>query len=337
MNISLDKKIIIFGTGELAKKITEELQTENFKISYYIDNKEEKQDRFFLNRPINNPNFLLDEDKSCLFIIIASMYYEEISKQLESMGFESDKHFKEYFEFIYGGKNYFCPFCKGSFNHFLPKGWETRVAKEKQIIGSGYRENVVCPRCQSYDRERLILLYLQEETNVFNDNYNILHIAPEKNLEKALKALNISGYLTADLSSDKVMQKMDITDIQYNDNYFDVIICNHVLEHIPNDKKALKELYRVLNLKGFAILQVPISQTLNETYEDSNITNYEERLEKFGQGDHVRIYGKDYIQRLEAAGFKVDLYDYRTKHGLDLFEKYRLLDDEILYICRKIM
>jgi predicted SAM-dependent methyltransferase len=139
-----------------------------------------------------------------------------------------------------------------------------------------------------------------------------LHIAPEKGLEKRLRKQH-GDYLTADLYEQDVMVKMDITDIQFADGSFDVILCNHVLEHVPDDRKAMSELHRVLRPGGWGILQVPISKLLRSTYEDSSITTDAGREQAFGQSDHVRIYGPDYRERLERAGFDVDIYDWTTE------------------------
>jgi len=142
----------------------------------------------------------------------------------------------------------------------------------------------------------------------------LLHIAPEKNLQKALKAFSKIKYISGDLNPLVADRKIDITDINFKDNYFDFIIRNHVLEHIVDDQKAMRELFRVLKPGGEAILQVPISRYNynKETFEDFSITSPEERKIYFGQKDHVRMYGKDYKRRLESIGFKVELYDIKN-------------------------
>jgi predicted SAM-dependent methyltransferase len=133
----------------------------------------------------------------------------------------------------------------------------------------------------------------------------MLHVGPEKCLELKFKKLLGDRYITADLDSPHVMERMDITDIKHNDQSFDVIYCSHVLEHVPNDKKAMTEFHRILKKNGWAILLVPI--TADKTFEDPSITDPEERLKQFGQRDHVRRYGPDYIDRLREAGFNVEV------------------------------
>lgn len=132
------------------------------------------------------------------------------------------------------------------------------------------------------------------------------------------------------------MEKIDITDIPYADNTFDVIICSHVLEHIPEDRKAMLELFRVLKKGGWAILQVPLDSTRNVTFEDPNITNPKEREKYFGLRDHVRIYGLDYKNKLELAGFRVKVDKYAESLGTQIIEKFGLLKDEDIYFCEKI-
>ncbi len=145
---------------------------------------------------------------------------------------------------------------------------------------------------------------------MFTEPVKLLHLAPEKPLMDLFIKQNNIDYLTADLNPEQVMVKMDITAIQYPDNIFDAILCNHVLEHIPDDRKAMRELYRVLKPGGWAILQVPVSKILEQTYDDITITSPQDREKYFGQKDHVRIYGKDYTQRLKEAGFTVDAYKW---------------------------
>jgi predicted SAM-dependent methyltransferase len=236
---------------------------------------------------------------------------------------------------LYIGNKFECPFCGGHFRKFLPGGLDLPVLKEKNIVGGGYRVNAICWRCQAWDRERLIYLYLKNKTELFHKNLKVLHIAPERSLQRVLMTCPNIDYLSADLDSPLAMVKMDITEINYEDNSFDVIICNHVLEHIPDDRKAMSELYRVLKPAGWAILQVPVSLLLNKTYEDPAVTTPEEREKIFGQSNHVRIYGKDYKDRLEKVGFSVEVYNFAKEFGESTIHKYGLLKDEDIYICSK--
>jgi SAM-dependent methyltransferase len=168
--------------------------------------------------------------------------------------------------------------------------------------------------CGALERHRFMWKYLEKMTNLFEaKNISMLHIAPEKFLETKLRDRLGKNYITADLLNPRAMVKMDITDIQYPDEYFDVIYCSHVLEHVQDDKMAMREFYRVLKPDGWAILLVPI--TADKTFEDPSVVDPSERLKLFGQKDHVRRYGPDYIDRLREAGFKV-----KVTHVSDIFD-----------------
>ena len=211
------------------------------------------------------------------------------------------------------------------------------VLKELEVVGGGMRLEAACPVCGSTDRERLVYLYLQASLNLRHQPIRLLHVAPEHNLARYLASLSNLDYLTADISDRNVMVRMDITAIQYPDAHFDAIICNHVLEHIIDDRLAMSELYRVLQPGGWAILQVPLSKRLTETFEDLAVITEADRERVFGQKDHVRIYAADYQDRLAAVGFDVEVFQLwlAGEHYVGTGNRYALLRDERLYIARK--
>ena len=237
----------------------------------------------------------------------------------------------------YFGLRYRCPICNARLKTFLPFGFDFPVIKEKNIVGGGYRQNAVCPICGSFDRERLLYLYLLHKTDIFQKPKKLLHIAPEDAVENILRAKVNVDYLTADVAAKKVMVAMDITDIRFPDDSFDAIICNHVLEHVIDDRKAMSELYRILNPGGWAILQVPISLTLKNTYEDFSITTITGREQAFGQDDHVRIYAEDYKARLAKAGFKVNVFKWvnEPKNFGGRRNVFGLIEEEDVYLVTK--
>jgi len=245
--------------------------------------------------------------------------------------------------FYYKGDKYYCPYCEHSFTKMLPDGFKLDVIEEKQIIGSGYRENCTCPRCFSKDRDRLIYLYLKNKTDIFIAPHKVLHIAPEAWLKElflrnpdidytsGVKKVTKMGYYY-----DRMIRELDITNLEMRDNLYDVVICNHVLEHIIDDEQAISEIYRVLKPGGWAILQVPISATLEKTYEDKTIISKRGREKHFGQFDHVRIYGQDYPKRLEKTGFKVERTNPISDNWyIENISKYALNVDEDLFIAHK--
>jgi predicted SAM-dependent methyltransferase len=246
-----------------------------------------------------------------------------------------NKIIKIYIRWKLFGLRFKCPFCGKSFRKFFPAGFSFPVLEEKNVVGGGYRPNALCPFCRSSDRERLIFLYLKKQTSVFSESIKLLHVAPEKNLQIFLKSCANIDYLSVDIDSPLAAIKMDISSINYENNSFDVIICNHVLEHIENDKRAMAEIYRVLKPGGWTILQVPLSITSPKTYEDKTKKSSKEREESFGQKDHVRIYGLDYKNRLEEAGFTVEIFDPIKEFGVDIVNKASLLKGENIYIGRK--
>jgi SAM-dependent methyltransferase len=222
---------------------------------------------------------------------------------------------------LYAGNNVTCPVCNSSFRKFLPYG---RI---------NTRPNALCPSCQALERHRLIWLYLQTETDFFKKPVNVLHIAPEACFIKPFEKLHGDKYITADIESPLAKVKMDIHNIPFNKGTFDVVLCNHVLEHVDNDIKAMSEINRVLKAGGFAVMQVPFFNPVPEkTFEDFSITDPREREKAFGQDDHVRKYGKDYSQRISQAGMKPVENNFVDKKTEEERHRYGLVKGETLYI-----
>jgi len=223
--------------------------------------------------------------------------------------------------FYYGNK-YHCPVCNGSFRKLLP-------------YGNKGTENRLCPKCLSLERHRLLWLFMKKNLNIFDKNIKVLHIAPEQPFIKRFKKQTKWIYITADLESPLANVKMDIKKMPFNNEEFDFVICNHVLEHIDDDITAMKEIYRVMKKESMAILQVPIDYKRTNTYENSKITTPEEREKHFGQYDHVRVYGLDYTDRLKSVGFKVEVNSFVKTIDPQDIDKYRLDLNELIYIAYK--
>lgn len=239
--------------------------------------------------------------------------------------------YKVYFDLLplraalYQGEQFVCPCCNGRFSKFLSAQPGRKKLKNEQ-----------CPRCDSWRRHRAMWLYLQNRTNLFSEPLKVLHVAPEYIFQEKLKSRENLDYVSADLSSPLAMVEMDITNISYQENCFDAILCSHVLEHIEDDRKAIKELLRVLKPSGWAILQVPIDRKREQTFEDQSISSPQERERLFWQHDHVRLYGLDYKDRLEEAGFTVEVDSYLKQLEKDTVYKYGLTREDI-YLCTKRM
>jgi SAM-dependent methyltransferase len=196
-------------------------------------------------------------------------------------------------EIKYSGRNRFCPVC-------------SRYSSRFECFGVVPRDDARCVWCGALERHRLAWLFFQRETDLFSANQarKVLHVAPEACMEPRFRQIIGGGYLTADLFAKGVDVKTDITDIRFPKDSFDVIYCSHVLEHVSDDRKAIREFYRILKSGGWAVLLVPI--TVEQTFEDPSIAGPEEKLRCFGQQNHVRCYGIDYFDRLRAAGFTVN-------------------------------
>lgn len=223
---------------------------------------------------------------------------------------------------LFLSNRFYCPCCKRGSRKFLPFGVKPRT-------------NAQCPRCGSLERHRLLQLYLEEKTNFFKDKLKVLDIAPTSILQQKWKVLPNIDYVSADILSPLAMLKIDITDIPIRDNQFDCIFCYHVLEHVADDRKAMRELFRILKPSGWAIIQSPVDFNRDTTFEDPNIILPTERECFFGQKDHVRAYGKDYRERLEIAGFTVKVDNFVEGLGDLLIKKYGLMKEQKIYFCTK--
>lgn len=229
------------------------------------------------------------------------------------------------------GDNVFCPICESYFKYFAS-------------FGLSDRKNARCHNCNSLERHRLLYLYMKVRLNFFNLNKNltVLHFAPEKFFYNIFSNNNMIDYVPCDLEPEiynykglTEVVKVDITQVPYDDETFDFIICNQVLEHVSNDSLAMRELFRVMKKGGSGIFQVPIDYNSDKTYEDFSITLPKEREKAFGQHNHVRWYGKDYTKRLEKVGFKVTEDDYIKSFSSEELFKYGLTPTEMIYYCRK--
>ena len=197
------------------------------------------------------------------------------------------------------------------------------------------RENAIAPDSLSLERHRLMWLFLKNKTNFFTDNLKFLHIAPEYCFIKIFKGMKNLDYLTADLISPWADVKMDVHDIPFEENTFNVVICNHVLEHVDDADKVMKEFYRVMKPGGWGIFQVPIDYNNSVTIEDRSVTDPRERERLYWQSDHLRLFGRDYGDKLTAAGFKVTESNFINEIDPKLVVRYALDKNEIVYYCQK--
>ena len=225
--------------------------------------------------------------------------------------------------FFLKGNKFTDPIDNKSFRTFLPYGYEKQ------------RPNILSPSTLSLERHRLLWLYLKNETDFFTAEKKVLHFAPEQCFLKRFRKLKNIDYTTTDLLSPIADVKADICDLPFKDNSYDIILCNHVLEHIPDDTKAMQELFRVMKPSGYGIFQIPQDLNRETTFEDDTITDKAERAKIFGQYDHVRVYGRDYFDKLRSIGFRVDEVDYTAELSEEAIDKYRLAKGEIIPVVYK--
>ncbi|HWP59929.1 MAG TPA: class I SAM-dependent methyltransferase [Candidatus Acidoferrales bacterium] len=223
---------------------------------------------------------------------------------------------------LYAPRQVFCPCCGQLFSKFEP-------------FGVRPRPNALCPGCGALERHRLLWLYLQRKTDFFRAPYRVLHIAPEEIYQRIFRRLPNLKYVSADLMSRNAMVRTDITELGFAEHSFDVVLCIHVLEHVVDEKRALAEIRRVLKPRGWAILLSPIDTNREVTFEDPSVTTPEDRLRIFGQSDHVRIYGRDYKERLERAGFTVLADPFAEHLGSRRLLRFGLVKSEVIYLCIK--
>ncbi|AWM14051.1 SAM-dependent methyltransferase [Flavobacterium sediminis] len=227
--------------------------------------------------------------------------------------------------FLLKGNRYTDPIDGKSFRMFLPYGYGNQ------------RNNVLSPSTLSLERHRLLWLYLQNETDFFSSEkkLKVLHFAPEQEFYKRFKKQANLEYTTTDLLSPLADVKADICNLPFKNNSYDIVFCNHVLEHIPDDTKAMQELYRVMKPGGWGIFQIPQDLNRAVTFTDDSITDPKERAKIFGQYDHVRVYGRDYFDKLRSIGFKVNEVDYTAKLSPEQVDRYCLAKGEIIPVVFK--
>lgn len=238
------------------------------------------------------------------------------------------------------GNKYYCPYCNNHFRKFMPAGVNIPIYNELNVVGAGYRKNSICPRCFSTDRDRLIYLYLTKKINIQKDKYKILHISPEPSIKSILRNKKNIDYVLGENYKDKYFfnkdfLQLDITNLYYEDDAFDIVIANHTLQYINNDQLAMEEIYRVLKPNGKAILQVPISYENKRTIEDEFFILPRIKEKHFFNYEKVRLYGTDYFTKLEKIGFKIDLINPIDEDWLDDINKLAINPSEKIIIATK--
>lgn len=226
---------------------------------------------------------------------------------------------------LYVGRGRRCPICGSQYRKFMPYGYVTS------------REDALCPRCLALERHRMIWLWITGSTTLLQEHPRLLHVAPEVSLMRHFRRLyGASGnYITADLESPLADMHFDIQHIPLEDSSVDVVICNHLLEHVADDRLAMREIYRVLRPGGWGIMLVPEDRSRATTFEDDSITDPKRRTELFGQYDHRRVYGRDYDKRLEDAGFCVQRHSVAELFSEQERKIYATGNDDLVVVYKE--
>ena len=232
------------------------------------------------------------------------------------------------------GRDHKCDICGSEFLRFLPGGSKDLFFEKWHIIGGGYRENYICPKCGSIDRERWLKYVLNHE-KILEKGGRLLHFAPEGSISQLIKTYTGRiDYYSCDIVPSRAMHCMDITNLLFGDAVFDIVICNHVLEHIIDEKRAVEEIKRVMRNDGTFIFSFPIC-TDKLTFEDTSITNPDDRRTYYGQEDHVRLYGSDFKERFEKYGFDISIFTPYQEMDDDEIEKNGFIKDDVILIAKK--
>jgi SAM-dependent methyltransferase len=224
----------------------------------------------------------------------------------------------------YGGRRFHCPCCGGRWRRWIEHpeyGWP----------------DLECPWCGTFGRHRALWLFLRHETDLLSAPLRLLHVAPESMYLPALQAAdNLVEYVTVDLDPDSPWAgtRADVTGLPFADHSFDALLCSHVLEHVPDDGAAMRELARVLRPGGWGVIDVPVDPARQTTHEDPSVVHPSHRAREFNQADHVRVYGRDYPDRLRAAGFEVEVVPYAERVGPAVRERFGLVATGDVHLCR---
>lgn len=325
------KGIVIYGAGNYINKYMEELENVIDHILMIVDGASDKVGKELLGFKVKSKEELRTLSEDITVAIASRTFYEEIKNNIQDINPKLKCTTLIDALFTLSTVKGYCNLCD------TPVGFWMRIGKDIKtaynIIGNGSRRGS-CPLCGCYDRNRWQYYVLKHYTNILDQNSKVLHFAPEAQLLPKLRGKDNTNYYTADIQEGRADYVVDITDIQFEDSTFDYIIANHVLEHIPEEEKTVSELIRCLKDDGTIVLSFPYCKEI-DTLVDDQITSEEDRVKYYGQRDHVRLYGRDYKERLEKYGLIV-----RSFKPVDLLDKQAIfenafIEDDIILLCRK--
>lgn len=335
-------KVLLFGCGSRGRYLLEGLKKiDNIELSITDRNSKAKK-----TLSDENKTFFLQMEKAFqinfdYILITSEIHFDEINHELNDAGFSTNKiitlkKFNQLFveeNKAKGVKMPQCIICGNIVFGWLHTGEKNIVFEQKNIIGAGFRKGI-CPICESSDRVRYEYYILKKYTNIFDKDSNILHFAPESSLINVFRNKRFN-YITADLQAGRADIVADITNLPFENEKFDWIICNHVMEHIKNEGLAFSEMRRCLKVAGNLILTVPICWK-SDTFEKNNIISQKEKTLHYGQLDHERIYGKDLPERIKKYGFKVSEFKNTAILSNQEINENGFIVDDTIFICSRI-
>lgn len=325
------QKVILYGMGNFGEKIVRALDENSKRIPYVIVAYMDKKQKNCLEHIVIGPEMLFDLAYDYI-VVMTEKYFVNIKQELvQKYMVDANKilPWKQLAE----GENYDCNVCGKSASFFLTSGADSELFSKKKIVGGGERKNAICPFCNSMDRFRWFQYVLETQTDIYTKQNKILHFAPEAQIEDKLRQKN-PEYLSADIAEGIADVVEDITNLSFTDQTFDYIIFNHVLEHIRDEKSAMKEVKRCIKPTGRIILSVPICWE-EKTFERDDIVTPQEREKHYGQNDHVRLYGYDFQKRMEEYGFEVQRCSYHSNEYGEKIRKLSLLENDTIWILNE--
>ncbi len=339
-------KIVVFGTGEYGRKTVEFIGflADRNQICFCQTKKTEEK---VIGIPVLSISELMDDYDDIRLVLIAIKNKNEsdsIRTLLSSVFLdcipviEIGNLIRENDDIISidSSKKCFCDLCNSYIDSFQPGSIVDNIDlfKKHHVIGAGYRKNMYCPVCNGDDRSRWVLYCLSKYSGIFKEKCSVLHFAPENKIEAKIRANKECDYYSGDIILNRAMHYVDITRIQFKDNYFDYIILNHVMEHIENEGDAVKEIIRVLKPDGMIIMSFPICTDMVTQENKNRNLSENERLLLYGQTDHFRLYGNDFRNRFEDYGLSIEVFSPQDKLSNSDIEKYGLICDDTLLFCR---